>query len=116
MGSALSPPNLKRLGWDFLLLKVLKSQLLKVLFFQSVEMFFTFSLSYHDLFADLQIHTCIPYFGVLYLQEVATKDSVDPLELPHHLSEIWNRVVLLGNQPIVHEEGSTVRLRLFIVI
>jgi hypothetical protein len=62
------------------------------------------------LLQDLPKGTLIPYFGVLQLQDVASEDSVDPLQLPEQLSNLWDRVVVLGNQPIVREEGKAVRL------
>lgn len=62
------------------------------------------------LLEDLSEGTLIPYFGVLYLQDVASEDSVDPLQHPEQLSNIWDRVVVLANQPIVGEEGKVVRL------
>ena len=109
MGSALSPQNLKTLGWDFLLQKVLI--LLPTV--ESLEillniLFSPFNSNY--LLEDLSEGTVIPYFGVLYLQDVASEDSVDPLQLPEQLCNIWDRVVVLGNQPIVAEEGKAVRL------
>jgi hypothetical protein len=73
-------------------------------------MFSIYFLPKYELFVDLPRFHKIPYFGVLYLQEVASEETNELLHLPDHLSDNWDRVVLLGNQPIVHAEGSIVRV------
>lgn len=60
------------------------------------------------MIADLSKNTIIPYFGILHLQEVAANDSVDPIRLIDSLQQSWDRVVMLGNQPIVPEDGKVV--------
>ena len=105
-GSTYGPQNLNMLGWDFLLLKV------RILHFSGkiTAILLICFLTNYKLFVDLPKYHCIPYFGVFYLHDVASEDSNDPLELPPHLCDIWNRLVVLGNQPIVHEENSVVRV------
>jgi hypothetical protein len=58
---------------------------------------------------DLKQGTQIPYWGVLKVQQVASQDSIDPLKLPKHLKSSWDRVIVLGHQPIVSAKDIVVR-------
>lgn len=45
---------------------------------------------------------------MLFLQDVESNEDVEPLQLPSHLVDSWDRIVILGNQPVVPQEGKVV--------
>jgi len=67
-------------------------------------------------FADLPKGTCLPYLGVLRLQEVQTEDSNTPLRLEPGLEMSWNRIVVLGHQPVVPQPATAMSHSLHFVV
>lgn len=59
-------------------------------------------------YAALPKGTIIPYYGVLFLQDVKAMDPSVPQMLMPGVETGWNRVVQLGHQPVVTEKGTLV--------
>ena len=60
-------------------------------------------------FPVLPKDTLIPYCGVLCLHEVNPQDPTVPITLLPGVEAGWNRMVELGHQPVVLEDGGVVR-------
>ena len=60
-------------------------------------------------FSVLPKDTLIPYCGVLCLHEVNPQDPTVPMTLLPGVEAGWNRMVELGHQPVVLEDGRVVR-------
>ena len=60
-------------------------------------------------FSVLPKDTLIPYCGVLCLHEVNPQDTTVPITLLPGVEAGWNRIVELGHQPVVLEDGRVVR-------
>lgn len=56
--------------------------------------------------SDLPKGTIIPYCGALMVQAVDGNDLTSPKELVADYHECWNRICLLGHQPIVTKGPS----------